>query len=106
VLRHEYDGEADALYLTFTDSPVSTTEQLDAGTLVDLDQHGRVVGIEVIRPERLWPAALVIERYGLDVADRAMLEALYPVQVGQAGDVQQEGQELASSSLGITLELV
>ena len=85
---------------------MARSEELDTGTLVDLDHEGRVIGIEVIRPSRLWPASVVIERFGLDASDRAMLEALYPIQVGHQGPLQPRGQEVASDGVGLDPELL
>lgn len=56
MMKLTYDHEDDALYVKLVEGErVSRTEQLDTGTLVDLDRFGRVLGIEVIRPARRWP---------------------------------------------------
>lgn len=62
-----YDESSDAVYISLglADRLVSRTEQLDAGTLVDLDAHGNLIGIEVIQPARHWPIDKVVEQFGL-----------------------------------------
>lgn len=51
----QYDRDADALYVAFSDAQVSRTIEADPLTMVDLDRHGTVVGVEVIHPAREWP---------------------------------------------------
>jgi len=76
MLRMTYDQDADALYLRFRDGQVARTTQLDSGTLADLDAAGNLIGVEVIRPSRLWPLQEVLERFSLADDDRAMLKAV------------------------------
>jgi uncharacterized protein YuzE len=72
-----YDQNADALEILLTGTIVARTEQLDLGTLVDLDEHGTVVAIEVIRPTRPWPLADVLDRFRVDEADARVLRELW-----------------------------
>ncbi len=63
-MRLNYDQDADALYVKLVEGErVSRTEQIDRGTLVDLDRMGRVLGIEILRPARRWPLSEIVERY-------------------------------------------
>jgi uncharacterized protein YuzE len=73
-----YDKIADALDITLVEDGFSVrTEQLDDGTLVDLDEQGRLVAIEVIRPARRWPLAEILERYEVAGDDAEVLESLW-----------------------------
>ncbi len=75
-MRLTYDQDSDALYVRLIDGErVSRTEQVDGGTLVDLDRRGRVLGIEVVKPARPWPLADVVERF--DVPDAGDLERFF-----------------------------
>lgn len=66
-MQISYDKEADALSIHLNaDEPISRTEELDSGTLVDLDRFGGVVAIEVIHPARTWPLDEVEARFGLE----------------------------------------
>lgn len=77
-MRLHYDKEADALEIELVVDAVSArTEQLDAGTLVDLDEQGRLVSIEVIRPAREWPLHEVLERFDIAPDDARVLESLW-----------------------------
>lgn len=73
-----YDKTADALYIEVIDGAiVARTEELEPGTLVDVDERGALVGIEVIRPARDWPADEILERYPLADGEVRDLIALW-----------------------------
>jgi uncharacterized protein YuzE len=50
MIRAEYDREADALYVRFSDAAVAETVEVDDYRIVDLDADGRPVGLEVLYP--------------------------------------------------------
>ena len=77
-MKLKYDQETDALYVRLVDGErVSRTEQLDTGTLVDIDRLGRVLGIEVLRPARRWPLDEIFTRFGVDPNDRVALTHVF-----------------------------
>jgi uncharacterized protein YuzE len=77
-MKFIYDQEADALSILLTEGrAVVRTEELDAGTLVDLDRHGNPVAIEILRPARKWPIAEIVERYKVNADTRAILASLW-----------------------------
>jgi uncharacterized protein YuzE len=43
-----YDAEADALYLRFADAAIVESEEVSEGIVLDFDQDGRIVAIEVL----------------------------------------------------------
>ena len=47
-MRIEYDNDADALYIRIQDKEVFRTQEVEEGVNVDLDEKGRVVGLEII----------------------------------------------------------
>jgi len=47
-MKLKVDQQADALYLTLSDEPASRTEEVSPGIIVDYDEGGRVVGIEML----------------------------------------------------------
>ena len=57
-----FDKKADALYIQFQEGTVARTRKIQDGILVDIDDTGRLFGIEV-----------------LDVSDRIPVEALYTI---------------------------
>jgi uncharacterized protein YuzE len=76
ILR--YSDTADALYIYLKPGvePVRG-EEIDSATIVDLDDLGNVVGIEVLSPARDWPLQTVAERYGLELSDHLQLRMLW-----------------------------
>lgn len=56
----EYDKEANAFYLRFSDAEVDDTIPLSDAVYVDLDANGDPIGIEILHatpdelPNRLW----------------------------------------------------
>lgn len=83
-MRIEYDQTADALYIRLVDGEtiVSRTEQVDAGTLVDLDEHGMPLGIEVIRPARPVPIHEIAARFHITQAAIDVLAEWWRDQLG------------------------
>ncbi len=47
-MRINYDPRADALYLRFQEGATRRTKRVEDGVLVDLDENGRLYGIEII----------------------------------------------------------
>jgi uncharacterized protein YuzE len=78
MISQSYDVEANALYIKVSDEKVSSTAEVDNGTLVDLDAAGQVVGIEVIQPKRPWPLEEIIANFGLSSAVKRELRAYFP----------------------------
>ena len=46
-LRFSYDRESDILYIHLRDGPSESVEELDDGIIVERDEKGGVMGIEV-----------------------------------------------------------
>lgn len=47
-MKMEYDPAADALYVYLNDQPIIKFEQIKPGIILDYDEAGNVVGIEVL----------------------------------------------------------
>jgi len=47
-VKISYDPKADALYIKFQEGNVGRTRRVEEGMLVDVDENGRLFGIEVI----------------------------------------------------------
>jgi uncharacterized protein YuzE len=43
-----YDAQSDALYLRFADGPVSDSEEVRPGVILDFDAEGRIVAVEIL----------------------------------------------------------
>ena len=73
-----YDNESDALYVSLRDDvAVARTEQIDPGTLIDVDPSGDIVGIEVLRPARAWPLDEVVSRFHVSDQDALLLRSVF-----------------------------
>lgn len=48
----EYDPEVDALYVRFTDHKVIESEQVQPGIILDFDEAGKVVAVEVLNASK------------------------------------------------------
>jgi len=79
-MKLQYDQTADALYIRLREGvDVERTEHLvDGGTLLDLDLHGELVGIELIHPARAWALEDVLERFEVAAEDAEVLRSLWP----------------------------
>ena len=76
-MNFSYDDTADALYIQVAGSVVSQTRQVDPGTMVDVDNSGRVVGIEVLHPARDWPLKEITSRFEFGQHEKAILDSLW-----------------------------
>ena len=47
-MKLKVDHNADALYLTLTDAPVSRSEEVSPGIIVAYDEYDQVVGVEML----------------------------------------------------------
>ncbi len=47
-MRMRVDHAADAVYLSLTDRPIKDSEEVADGIVVDYDEEGRIVGIEIL----------------------------------------------------------
>jgi uncharacterized protein YuzE len=77
MISQSYDLDAGALYIELANRQAARTEQVDTGTLVDLDSAGDVIGIEVINPERLWPLEEILRRFTVSEEDAGELRAYF-----------------------------
>jgi uncharacterized protein YuzE len=57
--KFEYDPEADAAYLRFSSEAILESEEVSDGIIIDYDNDGRIVGMEVLDARRHLPSALL-----------------------------------------------
>jgi len=76
-MTFRYDRDADALDITLSGGIVCRTVGIDSGTLVDVDEHGRALAIEIIRPARAWPLDEILDRFGVADEDATVLRTLW-----------------------------
>ena len=46
-MRIQYFQDTDTLYVLFSNSEIFETKDLDENTIIELDQHGKLVGITI-----------------------------------------------------------
>lgn len=56
-MRLHVDEQADALYLRLNESTVVESEEVQPGVVLDFDEDGKVVGIEILRVTERVPLA-------------------------------------------------
>ena len=56
-MRVRFDQEADALHVRIDESPVFESEEIRPGVIIDLDQRGEVIGLEMLRVSQRLPMA-------------------------------------------------
>jgi uncharacterized protein YuzE len=76
-MKLNYDQEADALMISIRAGLVARSEEVDEGTLLDLDEHGNLLAIEVLRPARNWPLEKILASYEISDADGQALKDLW-----------------------------
>jgi uncharacterized protein YuzE len=47
-MKIEYDKEVDALYIRIQEKHVARTREIEEGVNIDLDDEGKVIGLEII----------------------------------------------------------
>ncbi len=58
-MKIEYRETANALYVQFREAPVTKSKEIEEGIILDFDQQGNIIGIEILdaskkmRPEDL-----------------------------------------------------
>ena len=48
-MKLHIDRDADALYLRLDDSPIAESEEVSAGVMLDFNESGEVVGVEILQ---------------------------------------------------------
>ena len=68
-MKIEYDREVDALYIRLQDKYVARTIEIEEGLNIDVDENGRLIGLEVLD---------ATERYALTDIFNISTENLFP----------------------------
>ena len=48
-MKFDYDPETDALYVRLSDAKIIESEEVQPGIILDFDDNGQVVAVEVLR---------------------------------------------------------
>ena len=66
-MRVRTDEAADALYIRLEESAIVESEEVSPGVILDFDESGRVIGIEILNVRQRLPAA-DLKRVEVEVA--------------------------------------
>ena len=66
-MKVSFDQESDALYVRFSDDPVSETAEVRPGVMFDYAADGRIVAMEILDASKT-VAASAIDKLALEVA--------------------------------------
>jgi uncharacterized protein YuzE len=56
-MRVHFDEQADAVYIRLDDSSIVDSEEVQPGIVLDFDERGQVVGIEILKVKERVPLA-------------------------------------------------
>lgn len=73
----EYDLTVGALYIRLADGKVARTRELDDNTMVDVDEAGNVLGVEVVSADCPWALTEVLAMEGISAAAKAQMQAYF-----------------------------
>jgi uncharacterized protein YuzE len=57
--KFEYDPEANAAYIRFSSEPIIESEEVSTGIVLDYDEAGRIVGMEVLDARQNLPPTML-----------------------------------------------
>lgn len=76
IISVSIDHIAGTGYLRFSGAQVVRTDEFDDATLVDLDEYGMVIGIEILDLGAQVPLDALLERYHITTQAAALLRAV------------------------------
>jgi uncharacterized protein YuzE len=71
-----FDLDSDSLYVSLGDAVPARQVELPSGAVVDVDQVGRAVGVEILRASTGWDPDEIDARFNIDRADLESLKWL------------------------------
>ncbi len=66
-MRVRVDHAADAIYLNLTDRPIKDSEEVADGIVVDYDDAGRIVGIEILDASKRTDDPAVLKQFSFEL---------------------------------------
>jgi uncharacterized protein YuzE len=68
TMRMRVDHAADAVYLNLTDRPIKDSEEVADGIVVDYDEEGRIVGIEILDASKRTEDPTALKQFSFEEA--------------------------------------
>jgi len=66
-MRVRVDHAADAVYLNLTDRPIKDSEEVADGIVLDYDDEGRIVGIEILDASKRTDDPDALKQFGFEL---------------------------------------
>jgi uncharacterized protein YuzE len=66
-MRVRVDQEADAVYVSLTDRTIKDSAEVADGIVVDYDDEGRIVGVEILDASKRTGDATTLTQFNLDL---------------------------------------
>ena len=66
-MRVRVDHAADAVYLNLTDRPIKDSEEVADGIIVDYDEAGRIVGVEILDASKRTDDPQALKQFSFDL---------------------------------------
>lgn len=66
-MRVRVDHAADAVYVNLTDRAIKNSEEVAEGIVVDYDDEGRIVGIEILDASKRTDDTEVLKQFNFDL---------------------------------------
>jgi uncharacterized protein YuzE len=66
-MRVRVDQQADAVYVNLTDRSIKDSEEVADGIVVDYDDEGRIVGVEILDASKRTEDPTVLTQFNLDL---------------------------------------
>jgi len=67
AMRVRVDHGADAVYLNLTDRPIMESEEVADGIIVDYDEQGRIVGVEILDASKRTDDPAVLKQFSIEM---------------------------------------
>jgi len=83
-MRVRADQDADAIYINLTDRVIKDSVEVADGIVVDYDDQGRMVGVEILEASRQTEDPYVLTQFNLDLP-RASLSRGRRSSLGRGG---------------------
>ncbi len=66
-MRVRVDQQADAVYVNLTDRTIKDSEEVADGIVVDYDDEGRIVGVEILDASKRTEDPTALTQFNLDL---------------------------------------
>jgi uncharacterized protein YuzE len=66
-MRVRVDHASEAVYLNLTDRPITDSEEVADGIVVDYDHQGRIVGVEILDASKRTDDLAVLKQFSFEL---------------------------------------